>query len=124
MLQFHFIRSRCIPFNSIRKRRSLVVTVFTKNARRGYITKKGWLLFAPPLSYQELSKVVFPSEYHHHPSQRLSRPCRRSDTCYYLSRHSYDIWLSVVPRGLWYRLLLQRLGLLPLEACGAYRGHR
>ena len=36
----------------------------------------------------------------------------------------FEIWLSDVPHGLWCRLLRQLLGLLPLEECGAYTGHR
>jgi len=32
---------------------------------------------------------------------RVTSPLR-SDTCCYPSRRSYDIWLSDVPRGLWY----------------------
>ena len=38
-------------------------------------------------------------------------PSERSDTSYYPSRRSYDIWLSDVPRGLWCRLQRQLSGL-------------
>jgi hypothetical protein len=48
MLQFHFFRSWCMPLSSIRKRRSLVGTVFIKNARTGHITIKERLFFCPP----------------------------------------------------------------------------
>ena len=37
------------------------------------------------------------------------------NTCCYPSRHSYGIWLSDVPHGLWYRLQRQRSGLLPFS---------
>ena len=40
-----------------------------------------------------------------------------------LQRHSYGIWLSDVPRGLWCRLLRQLYGWLPLTSYGPYRGH-
>jgi hypothetical protein len=35
--------------------------------------------------------------------------------CCYSSRHSYGIWLSDVPRGLWCRPLRLQSGLLPLD---------
>ena len=36
-----------------------------------------------------------------HPSQHQKYPCKRSNTRYYPSRHSYCIWLSGVPHGLY-----------------------
>jgi hypothetical protein len=49
-----------------------------------------------------------------HPSQHQSYPHKRSDTCCYLSRHSYGIWLSDVPRELSYN----RSMFVARSACG------
>ena len=43
-----------------------------------------------------------PLTWQHHPSQHQSCPHKRSDKCCYPSRHTSDIWLSVVPYGLSY----------------------
>ena len=36
--------------------------------------------------------------------EALTGPTKRYATCCYPSRHSYGIWLSDVPRGLWCRI--------------------
>ena len=48
------------------------------------------------------TSIIISAATQPHPSQCQSYPCKRSDTCCYPLRHSYGVWLSGAPHGLWF----------------------